>query len=183
MNSKITIAIFAVIAAYILGIITNDIPFFSLEQKIRPFEVLTFISVTLFGYWFQHSQRKINTGASVKLKLLEETSKEIFTAIDIIISIIEECEKEDTKNLGDNQKKIIHSKIRNISFGIEFVSKKSSNAQLTNDYILYKDKILSEEFSSSKFQLSPEYLRTISTGANEFKRQIRYSICDYLESL
>ncbi len=183
MKNKYIIFGIVSLVAFILGVIINDVPYFQIEHKIRPFEALTFFSITIFGYWFQYNQRKISTGSNVLLKLLEETIKELNKDLDSIILILEDHSKDEALELGDTEKKKIHLKLKNISFCMLFISEKTRCVEMKNKYTLIKDQIISEEFSTAKFCVTLAYLKDVNNTSNEFKKYIKDIVCKHIESL
>ena len=171
------IIIFSAIAGVFIGVLIGDIPYFSVESKIRPFEAATFLFITIFGYWYQTNQKNNETRFNTHHKTIENIISE---SCETISKITKRIEEKIDKELTDIDKKIIHQDLRNISKNIHFIEKKTKTKELTTKYISFKDCIANEDFSTSKFTVDTTYYRDTSNSANELKVSIRDSIYSIL---
>jgi hypothetical protein len=175
---------------FIAGLIVNDFPFFQIDPKIRPVELLNFAVVLLFGYWFQSYQRKKTASGSVIHKLLEQVANEIFSATNDILSIIEK--ENRSSSLSDDIKKNIHLKFKLIATNVDFIEKKIAvcNGQKKNKisniktiYQEFKDSIINDDFSTNAFVVNMEYIKKINDSSNIFKNFTRDCISDFVISI
>ena len=166
------------IMGMIIGLIINDIPYFTLNTKIRPFEALTFCAITVFGYWFQLSQKKSENMTSTNQKLIENSINEACDQINKLTSILEE---ELGNELPDNIKRVSHQYLRNISFNVVFIQKKTDQQDIESVAIQLKETVANDEFSLSSFTVSANYFRDLSNKANELKIALRESLYKSLE--
>lgn len=172
IRSSLIIVLLSSIVFFILGLLLNDIPYFVCENRIRPFEALTFFVVLLFGYWFQRNQRISNHNQLNGQKLIESIVSEISCEVNKIEELIESSGTSDL--LCDDIKKRIHLKFKSISINTTFVQKRvNSSNELTEMLISLKESVITEEFSTKTFVVSLSYFKEISAKSIDFKNLLR----------
>jgi len=97
--------------------------------------------------------------------------------------LLEENCNIKNKILDDKEKKKIHLKLKNISFGMLFISEKTNCTEIEQKYISIKDLVISEEFSTRDFCVTSVYLKGINNRSNEIKKYIKDIVCKHIESL
>jgi hypothetical protein len=164
---------FALSFGIFIGSIIGDVPFLSIETRIRPFEAATFLLITTFGYWYQSNQKAIDKHFSTHHKIIENC---IMEGCDQINKIISRIETNLDSEISDQDKKILHQEIRNLAVNIDFIENKTQQKSLTESYMYFKDKIANDDFSTSKFTINSNYFRDASNSANKLKIDLKDSM-------
>lgn len=161
----------------VCGVLIDDAPYFTLDRQLRPFEIFTFIFITLFGFWFQrYTVKNTRKYDSVK-EVMKDVSNDCLECLNDIHELVE-CGL--SKNLDDNQKKMIHQKLKDLSFHIEFLSELNSSDSLKEQYFEYKNDIVNEDFSTSSFTVDQRYYRDVSNSTNLIRKIIRQFVYSQL---
>jgi len=175
-KQMIGICILIAIFSFTIGVIINDVPRLQIEEKVRPFEALTFFVVLIFGYWYQNHQR-VNTitGAS-RQKMCEQVGVDIVHDINTIVCTIESLENGAV--VQDAQKRRIHLKFKSISSNVGYLieSNEDKNGALLSAFNELKEAVINEDFSLNSFIVTLEYLKMINSKSILLTHKIRENL-------
>lgn len=167
------------LVGFLLGVLIEDVPYFTLDRQLRPFEIFTFLFVTLFGFWFQRYTLKNTRKYDSVKEVMKDVSSDCLECLNDIHDIIK---YGLNGSLDDNKKKMIHQKLKDLSFHIEFLSELNSNDSLKEQYFEYKNDIVNEDFSTSDFTVDQRYYRDVSNSTNLIRKIIRQCVYGQLST-
>ena len=155
---------------FFVGVVWQDIPYFTLEKSIGLMDVLTFLMIGVFGFWFQRYMLKNNRKHDVSMTIMRDAVEDCFQCVDSILNIIE---SNISKELDDSSKKMIHQKLKDLSFHMDFIDEFLGRSEPASEYVDYKDSIVNDDFSMSEFIIDHVYFREISNSSNLIRKSLR----------